>query len=277
MSIPLSGATRLAAVIGHPVIHSLSPAIHNAAFAATGLDWVFVAFDVAVGDVRGALEGTRALGIAGLSVTMPHKAAVAELVDELTPAAASLGAVNCVVNRHGHLLGDNTDGAGFLRGLADDSGHSVSGRRCLVVGAGGAARAVVLACAEAGAEEVVVLNRNRQRGEAAAELAGERGRIGEPGDVARAEMVVNATPIGMGDDQRLPLDPSALSPGQVVVDLVYHPAETPLLRAARRRGLGAHNGLSMLVHQAAVAFERWTGTTAPVEAMRDAVSRRLGG
>ncbi len=270
--LPISGATRLAAVIGRPVAHSRSPAIHNAAFAAAGLDWRFLAFDVEPGAVESALAGVRALGIAGLSVTMPHKEAVAAALDDLSPAAAKLGAVNCVVNSGGRLVGHNTDGEGFLRGLLDDAGIGVAGRRCVVIGAGGAARAVVLACADAGAREVIVVNRSAQRAAGAAALAEAKGTVGTLADAARADLVVNASPAGMGDDRSMPVDPTTIRATAIVVDLVYHPAETAWLAACRARGIAGHNGASMLLHQAAVAFELWTGGLAPVAAMRSAMT-----
>ena len=162
-------------VIGHPVRHSLSPLLHNTAFAALGLDWVSLAFEVAPGEAAAALGGMRALGVAGLSVTMPHKAEVAALVDECSEVAATLGAVNCVTNRDGTLRGDNTDGAGFLASLERAVGLSPEGRRCLVVGAGGAARAVVLALAGAHAAAVAVVNRTSARAAGVAALAGDAG------------------------------------------------------------------------------------------------------
>jgi shikimate dehydrogenase len=275
---PVTGRTRVAAVIGSPVRHSLSPTIHNAAFAATGLDWVYVAFEVPEGRGGDAVAAVRTLGLAGLSVTMPHKAAVHDAVDERTPVAAALGAVNCVFWRGDRLVGDNTDGAGFLDALRVDEGVEVAGRRCVVVGAGGAGRAVAHALGGAGAAEVVVVNRSPGPAAHAAELAGAAGRVGEPADVARADLVVNATPLGMAVgrvDEPLPVDVGLLRPGQVVVDLIYQPAVTPLLAAAAERGAAAINGLGMLVHQAAHAFRRWTGEEPPVAAMREAAAREL--
>ncbi len=273
----ISGATRLAAVIGDPARHSLSPTIHNAAFAACGLDWVYVAFDVPRGRAVEALDAMRTLGITGFSVTMPHKAAVADAVDERTPEAAALGAVNCVHNIDGVLLGDNTDGAGFLDGLAADTGRSVDGARCVVLGAGGAARAVIDALARAGAAEVAVVNRSAEAADRAAALAGMAGRVASAEAVVpQADLVVNATPLGMrGHAPTFPCDPRLVAPGAAAVDLVYEPLETPWLAALRRREVTATNGISMLVHQAARQFERWTGQHAPVEVMLDATRRRL--
>jgi shikimate dehydrogenase len=272
------------AVIGDPVAHSLSPAIHNAAFAETGLDWCCVALPVPVGRALDAMVGLRALGLRGASVTMPHKAAVIDGLDDVSHTARTLGSVNCIVaERDARLRGENTDGDGFVRGLAEDFGISPRGRSCAVLGAGGAARAVVHALAAAGAAEVVVLNRTAERARAAAELAGVRGRVGTADDLSSVDVVVNATPVGMAGpggsrpagDVQLPLDPGLLRPGQVVAELVYHPASTPLMEAAAARGARSANGVSMLVQQAAVAFELWTGRDAPVQAMRAAADAAL--
>jgi shikimate dehydrogenase len=273
----ISGSTRLAAVIGDPARHSLSPALHNAAFDELGLDWVYLAFDVERGRAGEALEAMRTLGIDGLSVTMPHKTDVARAVDELAPTAASLDAVNCVVRDGRRLVGHNTDGDGFVRGLRHDASLDPSGVRCAVLGAGGAARAVVRALAVAGAADVVVVNRSADTAERAAGHAGAVGRVGDATDVAKAELVVNATPVGMHGpaEGRLPCPADVLHDGQVVVDLVYDPLETALMVEARRRGARAHNGVSMLVFQAAEAFERWTGRDAPVAAMLTAAGSAL--
>ena len=270
--------TTVVGVIGHPVRHSLSPLLHNTAFAALGLDWVSLAFEVAPGEVAAALGGMRALGVAGLSVTMPHKAEVAALVGECSEVAATLGAVNCVTNRDGALRGDNTDGAGFLASLERAVGLSPEGRRCLVVGAGGAARAVVLALAGAHAAAVAVVNRTSARAAGVAALAGDAGRVVEVGPEAEheaglADLVVNATPVGMsGSGADRPgggwvLPPSSLHRGQVVVDLIYAPRPTPWLAAAADAGAATVDGLGMLVHQAAAQLELWTGSPVPVDLM----------
>ena len=238
---------------------------------------------------------------------MPHKDDVAVLVDRTTPVAARLAAVNCVTLVSGELVGSNTDGEGFVAALRHGDGFEPRGKKCLVVGAGGAARAVVLALAEAGATDVIVVNRTESRANAAAALAGPVGRVGRPEEAATVDLVVNATPTGMGlllgPDQPergkagamagagpgagrgsdagnagidpFPLDPDYLVPGQVVVDLVYHPATTPWLRAARDRGAVTQNGLGMLVHQAAVQLRSWTGEEPPVAAMWQATMTAL--
>jgi len=282
--VRISGLTTIAGVIGDPIGHSLSPALHNAAFAALGLDWAYLAFPVAPQDVRAALTGAVALGVRGLSVTMPHKVAAAKSADQRTPAVELLGAANTIVVRSGMSVAHSTDGAGLLADLRDGAGFEPSGRRCVVLGAGGAARATVLALATAGAASVVVVNRTAARAELAARLAGPSGRVGTVDDVADAELVVNATPVGMeptrghgpsaprpGGAEDLSSLGSRLAAGQLAVDLVYAPRETPFLAAASAQGAGTRNGLGMLVGQAAVAFQLWTGEQAPLEQMWAAV------
>ena len=281
-ALRLSAATTVVGVIGDPIAHSLSPRLHNAAFAALGVDWVSVGFLVAEGRAGDALTGARALGVRGLSVTMPHKEAVAGLVDRCTPRAERLGAVNCVILGEEGTVGDNTDGPGLVAALNRGAGFDVAGRRCLVVGAGGAARAVVAALADAGAGEVVVVNRTPEHAATAAALAGSAGRVGNPADATRSDLVVNATPIGMADSSRggstsWPIDPQLLEEGQMVVDLVYHPPMTPWMEAASRRGARVTNGLGMLVHQAALQLAAWTGVEPPVEAMWQAVDGGTSG
>jgi shikimate dehydrogenase len=270
----ISGATRVAGVIGSPVRHSLSPALHNAAFAVAGVPWVYVAFEVAPGRASEALVAVRVLGLGGLSVTMPHKDDVANLVDELDPAAAALRSVNTVVPlADGRLKGYSTDGAGFVAALRE-AGHDPAGRRIAVIGAGAAGRAIIDALARAGASELVVVNRSMERAHTAAALAGDIGRVGTESDVSGCDLVVNATSVGMGG-HGLPLDPARLHAGQVVADLVYHPLETPLLGAARRAGADTVDGLGMLVHQAVAQQQLWLGVRPDPEVMRAAALREL--
>jgi shikimate dehydrogenase len=274
--IALSGRTRVAGIIGSPVEHSLSPTMHNAAFAACGLDWVFVAFDVAPGGAQAALDAARVLGLGGLSVTMPHKTEVAALVDVRSPTVAALHAANTVVvGVDGMLTGESTDGDGFVDALRLDHGIDLAGLGAVVVGAGGAGRAVVLALAQAGCREVVVLNRSAERAAAAAGLAGSCGRVGATLDITGADLVVHATPQGMGGGGALPFDPALLRPGQVVADLVYHPRQTALLSAAAERGCRTVDGLGMLVHQGARQLALWTGVEAPRSVMRAAAEAAL--
>lgn len=266
--------TRLAGVIGDPIGHSLSPLLHNAAFAALGLDWVSVAFQVGRGGGAAALSALSALGLAGVSVTMPLKEEVAAAADELAPTAARLGAANCVVmDAGGRSVGHSTDGDGFVAACLHQEGFDPAGRRCVVTGAGGAARAVIDALARGGAAEVAVIARTPARAEAAAALGGPAGRVGTVADVATAELVVQATPVGMGvAASDSPIDGAQFGPGQLVVDLVYHPRVTRVLEEAAARGARTANGLGMLVHQAALAVELWTGHRPPVALMEAALS-----
>ena len=273
---------RVAAVIGDPARHSRSPAIHNAAFSAAGIDWVFTAFEVPAGKGAEALDAMRVLGLAGMSVTMPLKAEVAAAADAVDAEVEILAAANCIVPRgDGRLHAANTDAAGFVAGLRADAGLSPEGLRVALIGGGGAARAVAWALAAAGAADVAVINRTGSKAEAAASIANAASRSGRPGrvgameDIAAADLVVNATSVGMGSDISMPCDPKLLRPGQVAVDLVYEPLETAWLAALREQGVEAHNGLSMLAYQAAAAFELWTGIDAPVEVMRQAAAASL--
>ena len=267
----------LAAVIGAPVGHSLSPAIHNAAFREVGLPWVFVAWEVPDGYAREALASMERFGIAGLSVTMPHKSAVAEAVDSLTEEAKTLNAVNCVVCKtdgETELVGHNTDGYGLITSLREDLAFNPDGSTCLILGAGGAARAAVLALAQAGAARIAVANRTPERAEQAAALAGDKGEVVAPDTAGEFDLVINATPLGMGKlTGETPISPMLLHPDQTVLDLIYDPPETPFLTQARSKGIKAHNGLGMLIHQAARAFELWTSHPAPIQAMTVAASQ----
>jgi shikimate dehydrogenase len=270
-----TGATRVAAVIGDPVRHSLSPVVHNAAFAALGLDWTYLAFPVPAGGAADAVAAMRVLGIEGLSVTMPHKADIVASLGRCTAAAGALGAVNCVVREGAELVGHNTDGAGFVDSLRIDEGVDVAGRRAVVIGAGGAARSVIRSLADAGVAEIAVVNRSADRAAVAVALAGPIGRIGTVQDLTTADLVVNATSLGMGADARLPVPAELLRPDQVVVDLVYQPLRTPLLEAAEAAGAHAVGGVGMLVHQAAHAFRLWTRAEPPIASMHASVLAHL--
>ena len=270
-----SAATRLSGVIGDPIRHSRSPAIFNAAYAAAGLDWVYLAFEVPEGRGADAVRAMPPLGIAGLSVTMPHKDAAATACNELSPDAAALGAVNAVVLREdGSLYGDSTDGEGFWLNLSD-AGVDPTGRSVLVLGAGGAARSVVLALGRRGVQ-VTVAARRADAAEGAATLAPGARAVGwseVDAVVPMVEGVVNATSIGMarpGSSRAAETGLPAVGAGQWAADLVYYPEQTGFLAAAEAGGALVVGGLGMLVHQAAIAFAQFTGRPAPLEAMRAA-------
>jgi shikimate dehydrogenase len=274
---PAPGGTRVCCIIGWPVDHSLSPAIHNAAFRAAGLDWVYVPLPVPPDAVGAAVAGMRALGIAGANVTMPHKQTVIEHLDEVSGEADRIGAVNVIVRAGDRLIGANTDGAGFLRFLERTAGVGANGTRVLVLGAGGAARAVGVALADGGARVTLAARRDEQTADAVAAIEHDATAIAltdASAAAAECDVIVNATPVGK-DGVALPLSEQAIEPRHHVIDLIYSPPETPLLAAARRRGARTHNGLGMLVEQAALAFELWTGHPPPWEVMSAATLRAV--
>ncbi|MGD9755351.1 MAG: shikimate dehydrogenase [Acidimicrobiia bacterium] len=262
-------------MIGDPVAHSLSPVLHNAGFQAADLDWVYVALPVPAGRAPEALAAMRLFGLGGLSVTMPHKEAVAAALDgRLSASAQLLGAVNCVRWDGDDLVGENTDGGGFVDSLRLEAGTDPGGAHVVLLGAGGAGRAVAVALAEAGVDRLTIINRDPAKAARTAALIGDVATVGEMDAVRSADIVVNATSVGMGlpaSDGVLPCPAGLLHGDQVVADLVYQPLETGLLRAAAERGARTVNGVGMLLYQAVRAFEHWTNTSAPVAAMRGAV------
>ncbi len=282
MTLPFS-AERVsrAVLLAHPAGHSLSPAMHDAAFEALGLDGRYEAWDVPSAGLAGALDGIRSSSVLlGANVSVPHKEAVVALLDELTPAARRLGAVNTIVRRGRTLLGDNTDAYGFAAAMAELERPPGPGR-ALVLGAGGAARAAVAALLAVGSS-VLVYNRDPARAAALVadwQCEGELGVVDAVGlrDAAlRADWLVNATTVGMqGGPPGSPLPAGMLPAAGAVMDLVYRPRPTPLLAAARAAGLPIQDGVAMLVHQGAAAFLAWTGHQPPLEVMRAAVEGAL--
>jgi len=287
MPLNINGQTKLVGLIGYPVEHSLSPAMHNSAFAALNLNWCYVPLPVRPERLGKAVAGLRALGFVGANVTVPHKEAVISHLDHIAPAAQAIGAVNTIamssaVVREGKLIGYNTDWRGFLTALSE-GGFDPQGKRAVILGAGGAARAVVYALAQAGAQ-VIVLNRTLARAQALVKdfsplfptLPLTPQTLEE--QTADTHLLVNTTPVGMWPEVDKSIWPEDLPfPGHLTVfDLVYNPRQTTLLRQARRAGAKVIGGLGMLVHQGAVAFELWTGEKAPVETMYEAANKTLG-
>ncbi|MEJ2559152.1 MAG: shikimate dehydrogenase [Anaerolineae bacterium] len=276
----VTGSTTLVGLIGWPVEHSFSPAMHNAAFAELGLDWAYVPLPVYPDHLGEAVSGLRALGFAGANVTVPHKERALAHLDEVSHAAQVIGAVNTIAVRDGVLYGDNTDSTGFIASLRD-VGFDPAGTYCALLGAGGAARAVVHALVDAGALQVGVYNRNYRRArdlclDMAKFYSHVRFEPASLGDVSAiaddTDLLVNATSLGMWPDTETSPWPHDLPiPGHLTVcDLVYNPQDTLLLSQARAAGAEIVGGLGMLVHQGAAAFELWTGRPAPVSAMREA-------
>ncbi len=274
-----TGTTRLAGVLGWPLEHTLSPAIHNAAFARLGLDAIYLAWPVPPADLEPAVAGLRALRALGANVTMPHKEAVMAHLDDVSADARAVGAVNTIALVGGRLIGHNTDVSGFRTWLIEDAGAEVAGRNVLVLGSGGAARAVVRAAAELGAGAIHIAARRTERGESLVALGGSRTKVvpwDEAGEVAgRAAIIVNATPLGTRGEEALA--GATFGPGQVVVDLIYEPPSTPLIESARAAGAAAWGGLGMLVHQAGGALRIWTGQEPPLDALSGAALHAIGG
>ncbi|HLW17682.1 MAG TPA: shikimate dehydrogenase [Actinomycetota bacterium] len=264
-------ARKLACIIGWPVAESLSPAIHNAAFEALGLDWTYVPLAVRPGAIDEGMTLLRELDVQGANVTMPHKQSIVPYLQRLEGDAKTLRAVNTIVRDGKALVGENTDGPGFLAAIAEEAGFVPRSKRALVLGAGGAARAVAVALARAGAAVVVSARRAEQAAEVPLLSPGiETFPWGAP---TKADLVVNATPSRDG----LPLDSVGFAPGVLAVDLIYLPPSTGFVLSARAAGATALDGLGMLVHQAALSFRLWTGRDAPLQVMQEAARAAVEG
>lgn len=280
----LSTKTGLCAVIGNPVEHSLSPTIHNAGFQAAGLDYVYLAFRVE--DVGSFLGGMRAMpNFRGLSVTIPHKAAVMDYLDEIEPMAEHVGSVNTVTNEAGRLIGSTTDGPGTLRAFRD-AGVELEGKRALFLGSGGAVRAVAFAFAElAKTSHISILGRTETkvdglvadiREKSGASVSGGSLTDGLSAAMAEHDILIQGTPVGMyPKEDGIPVEPGLLRPEMTVFDMVYRPRKTRLIQEAESRGCKVIPGLEMLLNQAVLQFERWTGVDAPYDAMRLALATAL--
>jgi shikimate dehydrogenase len=271
--LTIDGHTRVFGILGRPVTHSLSPAMHNAAFRHLGINAVYVAFPVT--DLAQAVAGLRGLAIGGVSVTIPFKEEIIPLIDALDPQAAQIGAVNTVVNRDGVLTGYNTDWLGAVAALT--AKISLKGQHVLILGAGGASRAIAYGIFRKGGK-VTLTDIDSARAAALARDLGAEAIPAEALEHCPAAILVNASPAGMEPDiDGIPINPDLLSRFQVVMDIVYRPLTTRLLREAQTRGAAAIDGLQMLIHQGAAQFELFTGRQAPEEIMSRAAYRALGG
>ncbi len=277
----ISGKTIVCGIIGDPVEHSLSPALHNAALKVLGLDYVYAPFHVVGAQLRHAIDGMRALGLRGLNVTVPHKVDVIPMLDRVDSLANKIGAVNTIINDSGHLTGYNTDATGFIQALLE-IGLNPDHKKVTVIGAGGAARAIVFALAQYGAK-VVILNRSPAR---AQELAGRVSKAFKRTSVSNlaldtenlrkalddSELIVNTTSVGMAPEiSATPVPADLLNKSHIVFDIVYNPSKTRLLQEAEAAGARIVTGVDMLVYQGAAAFEKWTGRTPPVVVMKSAL------
>jgi shikimate dehydrogenase len=282
--VNISGKTRVCGVIGDPIEHSLSPAMHNAAFNALGLDYAFLAFRVASNEVANAIAGMRALGIVGLNVTMPHKAAVIKFLDQIDDNSKFLNAINTIHNKNGKLLGLNTDGFGALKALKEN-GANPKGKRVLLLGSGGAARAIAYTLVQE-TDELVVLNRTVSEAKELANLLKKIFNKEVHADsltapilekqIRQADILINATAVGMKPKaSQSMITPEWLKPKMTVMDIVYNPVETKLSIDAKSKGAQVISGVEMLIYQGAASFEIWTGKQAPVEVMRKAALEQL--
>lgn len=289
MDMGVTGKTSICGVIGDPIEHTMSPAMHNVAYRQMGLDYVYIPFRVKAEELGKAVDGMRAFNIRGLNVTIPHKVAVIPFLDKLDSLAERIGAVNTIVNDNGVLTGHNTDATGFLRALLE-KGIKPKGKNALVLGAGGASRAVSFILADSGASRLIILNRAEELDwayELAASInqlyqidakAGELTRQNLAGILERIDIdiLVNATSVGMIPDvNNTPVDADLLRPGLVVFDIVYNPLKTRLLKEAEAVGAESISGIEMLAWQGALAFEKWTGQEAPLDLMRREAIRLL--
>jgi shikimate dehydrogenase len=284
--VQITGTTKLLGVMGNPVAHSLSPLMHNAALASLSLDYCYLPLEIRPELLPQAVVGLKALGCQGFNVTIPYKEQIVASLDEVDDEALIIGAVNTVVNREGKLVGYNTDGRGFLRSLAEEWDLGLRGEQVVVLGAGGAARAIVAGLASAGASKITIANRNVERGLllkadleqhypckiAVVDLS--EGKLDK--ELAASLLVVQTTPVGMyphaGDTPII--EPSRLWKDSYVYDIIFNPPETRFLLGAREQGCRTANGLGMLLHQGALSFEYWTGIEAPVKLMRQALMGR---
>ena len=283
----IMGTTEIYGILGHPIRHTLSPLLHNAAFQALGLDGCYVAFDVKPKDLRKAIHGLAVLGVGGFNLTIPHKEKAITFLDDVTSEAARIGAVNTVVIRQGRLIGHNTDGPGFIRAFYEETGLLLKDKRVLLLGAGGAARAVGFHLAKQGVKSISILNRTLSRARALMREL-ERGfkkvdwttKALSPEALSLIfhqgiDVLINTTSVGMR-----PTDPSLVSReflnrNQVVCDLVYRPIKTRLLSEAEAAGAKTVNGMGMLLYQAALAFELWTGKRPPIVLMKNALEKHI--
>ncbi|HUI05796.1 MAG TPA: shikimate dehydrogenase [Verrucomicrobiae bacterium] len=282
----INGSTTIVGVFGAPIAHTASPALHNAAFDALKMNWKYLAFLVEPQNLCTALQGARDMGIVGINLTVPHKILALDCLDAVDAEARRLGAVNTVSIEKRRLRGFNTDGYGFVKAVKEDFNLSIRGKRVLVLGAGGAGRAIAVKCALEGAAKVIVANRTLARIEPVArEIRLAKVEFQplplEAGEIAKVmrdvDLVVNATSVGLKEEESLGLGLELFSPRLHVYDAIYRPAQTELLRVAESAGAKVANGLGMLLHQGARAFEIWTKRKAPLAVMRRALRAAIYG
>ncbi|MEO2069412.1 MAG: shikimate dehydrogenase [Desulfurobacteriaceae bacterium] len=280
----LTGKTSVYGIIGYPVKHSLSPLMQTAAFQHLGIDAVYVPFEVNPESLEEAVKGLKALNVKGFNVTVPHKESIVEYLDFLSEDAEFLQAVNTVKNEDGKLIGYNTDADGFLNSLIEE-GVELQGKRVTILGAGGAARAVGYAVLKGGAKFINIVNRSFSKAKAVGELLSKKGNVlvfqlkenVVESLLQDTNILINTTSIGMKESDPKLFNYELIPEGITVVDIIYNPAETPLLKAAKGKGCKTINGLGMLIHQGAIAFKIWTEKEAPVDTMKKVLEEELYG
>lgn len=273
----ISGKTKVIALLGYPVEHSLSPLMHNTAFDYLGLDYCYVTFPVKDEMLQSAVMAIRALNMAGVNVTVPHKENVIPFLDEVDKEASAIGAVNTVLNKDGKLIGYNTDGKGFSESLLE-AGIEIKAKSILILGAGGASKAISFYLSEK-AERLYIYDIDLNKAE---RLTGDLGSLGGGNvlftdslkNIPDMDIIINATPLGLKDSDSIPVDISLIRAKQIIGDLIYK--ETPLLKEASKKGCKTFNGIGMLLWQGVFAFELWTGIRPPVDVMRNALKEMRG-
>ena len=283
-TLSVNGETRVIGIFGNPIAHTRSPAMHNAAFRALGLPYIYIPFCVPSAALGKAAASIRTLNLVGVNVTVPHKEKILRSLDELSPAASLYRAVNTVINRHGTLYGENTDGQGFLRSLSERK-RSVRGREVVLIGAGGAARAVLVALIQAGGAQITIVNRTPANAKKLIRTYQSLGptrlapapleALQDPTLLKRAALVVNSIPLGLHNDTFPALDYGATPRRCLFYDLIYGPQPTVFLQRARHAQRPTLDGRRMLLHQGALAFELWTGHPAPIRVMSNALAQSL--
>lgn len=277
----ITGKTKIFGIFGYPVEHTLSPFMHNAAFEALGLDYCYIPFSVRPEDLNISVGAIKALNIRGVNITIPHKETIIPYLDELDREAELIGAVNTVLNKDGRLIGYNTDGRGFVRSIREEGGITPKGKRIMIIGAGGAARAISFSLANEDVEKIFI---NDIISDKAKELSSAVRRKTSTETiyikdfkegVGEVDILINATPLGMKKEDPLPIPPEFLSSGILVYDIVYNPPETPLIREAKKKGAKTLGGLGMLLYQGALSFKIWTGQEPPIEVMRKALENKI--
>lgn len=277
----ITGMTKIVGIFGYPIEHTLSPFMHNAAFEALGLDYCYIPFSVHPDNLRSAAAAIKVLNIVGVNITIPHKEAIIPYLDGLDREAELIGAVNTILNKDGKLIGYNTDGRGFIKSLKEEGGVNPKGESVMIIGAGGAARAIAFSLAIERVDKIFI---NDIISEKAKELScavstktsTESIHIKDLKEgIDEVDILINATPLGMKKEDPLPIATELLSKGLFVYDIVYNPPETPLIKEAKKRGAKTLGGLGMLLYQGALSFNIWTGQEPPVDVMRKAIENKI--